>query len=150
MKNRLLKRRIGGKPARDGGQKECVVPFGHPCSHNHAFAACELIESAGCSLRGGFLVECSLIRSPFRLRSEYDNQNPTRQPKLLPEPIKVADFRYGDGHVIGCFVPADPLVDIGIRQRQEVFEKCQPRLVHAWDMLFCIMAQIRSSFFVPR
>ncbi len=60
MKNRLLKRGIGRKPARYGGQKKSVVALGHPRGHNRALAAGELIECGWCRrLRRALLVEGS-------------------------------------------------------------------------------------------
>jgi hypothetical protein len=144
----LLKRGIGGKPARYGGKEKSIIALGHPRSHNRTLAASKLIECGRCRRLGSTLfIEGFCFARHYDLRFEYDNQNSTRQHQLISEPIKLADFRHGDGHVIGDFMPANPLIDIGIGQRQEMFEECQPRLIHAWDMFYCITAQDQIQFF---
>ncbi len=145
VQNSLLKRGIGGKPSRDRRKEKGVVPLRDARSHDGPLAAREFIECGWrWRLGGAFLVEGFCFAHHY----VYAQNTTVKIPRtLIPEPIKHADFRHGDGNVAGRFMPANPLVDIGIGQRQEVLEEVQPRLIHAWDMLLRITAQDQVQFF---
>ena len=108
MQDGLLKRGVGGKPSRDSRKQKGVVPLGHASGHNRTFAAREFIERGRC---GCFLVEGFCFAHHYI----YAQNTTVKIPRtLILEPIKLTDFRHDDGHVAGRFVPANPLVDIGI------------------------------------